>query len=177
MIKRIFILAICNGFLNSAYALNTTEQTEMLATHNKWRQTVGIPAVTWSGSLAKTAQAYADTLKTTQACNPIHSHADGLGENLFWASAMTETSISSTGVQTTTSTAQSITPTDVTDAWGNEVNDYTYSSNTCATGKVCGHYTQLVWKDTTEIGCGNAVCPDNSQVWVCNYTPQGNYIG
>lgn len=27
--------------------------------------------------------------------------------------------------------------------WWNEVNDYTYETNKCATGKVCGHYTQV----------------------------------
>jgi hypothetical protein len=31
--------------------LDTTEQTEMVASHNKWRQTVGTPAITWSESL------------------------------------------------------------------------------------------------------------------------------
>lgn len=29
------------------------------------------------------------------------------------------------------------------DAWYIEINYYTYESNTCAAGEVCGHYTQV----------------------------------
>lgn len=31
--------------------------------------------------------------------------------------------------------------------WYNEVHDYTYETNTCASGKACGHYTQVyvIW--------------------------------
>lgn len=149
----------------------------MVAAHNRWRQTVGTPAVKWSARLATTAQAYANKLKATQGCKQVHSDAAGLGENLFWASAAIKTSTSSTGSKTITNKAQAITPTQATDAWGSEVRNYSSTTNLCATGRVCGHYTQVVWRATTDIGCGQAVCPDNSQIWVCNYTPQGNYVG
>lgn len=177
MIKSIFLIAISVGFINSAYALDTAQQTEMVAAHNKLRQTVDAPAIKWSANLATTAQAWADSLKINQNCKPAHSKAAGSGENLFWASAVTQTSTSSTGNKTSSSKSQVVTSTRATDAWGNEVNDYTYSTNTCATGKPCGHYTQVVWKSTTEVGCANAVCADNTQIWVCNYTPPGNYVG
>ena len=36
---------------------------------------------------------------------------------------------------------------------------------------------KIVWSNTTEVGCGMALCSDNSQFWVCNYTPPGNYRG
>ena len=32
---------------------------------------------------------------------------------------------------------------DATQAWYNEKEDYTYDSNMCAPGRVCGHYTQV----------------------------------
>ena len=92
-----------------------------------------------------------------------------LGENLFWASPLNYSDGSSA--------VQIITPTQVVDNWASEKADYNYASNTCAAGKVCGHYTQVVWRSTVEIGCGRAVCQDNSQVWVCNYNPAGNIIG
>ncbi len=38
--------------------------------------------------------------------------------------------------------------------WQNEQVNYNYANNTCQTGKVCGHYTQMVWKNTQYIGCG-----------------------
>lgn len=172
MISRVLSGIILGGMLSTGYAatnFTAAEQTEMITAHNKWRNEVSVPAIKWSATLADTAQVYANKLKTSQACKMVHSGAAGLGENLFWASAL-KYSDGTVKVQT-------VTPTKGTDAWGSEKLDYTYSTNTCAAGKVCGHYTQLVWKSTTEVGCGKAVCADNSQIWVCNYTPAGNYVG
>jgi pathogenesis-related protein 1 len=41
---------------------------------------------------------------------------------------------------------------------------------------MCGHYTQVVWKDSKEVGCAAYQCDDKSQVWVCQYKPAGNYV-
>jgi pathogenesis-related protein 1 len=157
----------CNAF--AAPNFTAGEQTEILTAHNNWRSQVSVPRLKWSPAVADTAQIYADELKTTQACKPVHSKTAGLGENLFWASPLRL----SDGI----SVVQAVTPTQVTDIWGSEKADYNYTANVCAAGKVCGHYTQIVWKSTTEIGCGKAVCQDNSQIWVCNYKPAGNIIG
>ncbi len=165
-------LIITGGLLTTAHAdteLTSAQQTEMLVAHNKWRGTVGSPALTWSNGLADTAQAWANSLKNDQACNMTHSRTAGLGENLFWASAL----MYSDG----TSQVQAINAEQVVNDWANERLNYRYNSNSCAKGKACGHYTQVVWKNTSEVGCGKAVCADNSQVWVCNYSPAGNYIG
>jgi hypothetical protein len=53
---------------------------------------------------------------------------------------------------------------------------YDYKSNTCHQGGPCGHYTQVVWSGTRELGCGVARSPSR-EIWVCNYNPPGNYIG
>lgn len=99
----------------------------------------------------------------------VHSQTRQLGENLHWASAR---KWSDGRVQ-----RQQVTPTQVTDSWGAEKADYNYAANSCADGEMCGHYTQMVWKSSTEMGCGMAFCSDDSQVWVCNYRPPGNYAG
>jgi len=40
-----------------------------------------------------------------------------------------------------------------------------------------GHFTQLVWKGSKQIGCG-ASCNNSNKCYVtCNYYPPGNYIG
>jgi hypothetical protein len=71
-------------------------------------------------------------------------------------------------------------------AWADEVADYDYENNSCVTGEQCGHYTQVVWRTTTRVGCATKVCTKNSpfgaqaptwQYWVCNYDPPGNYQG
>lgn len=70
--------------------------------------------------------------------------------------------------------------------WADEVADYDYANNSCAQGKQCGHYTQIVWRNTKRMGCATQTCTKNSpfgpqaprwQYWVCNYAPPGNYIG
>ncbi len=62
------------------------------------------------------------------------------------------------------------------DAWGNEKPDYFYAKNKCKPRKMCGHYTQIVWKTTKKVGCAKIIC-DEMDVWVCNYDPPGNWIG
>jgi hypothetical protein len=39
-----------------------------------------------------------------------------------------------------------------------------------------GHFTQLVWRETRELGCGTVTC-DGLDVFVCNYDPPGNVDG
>ena len=156
----------------TAYAvenLTANEQAEILSAHNFWRSQVNTPGLAWLPSLAGSAQAYAETLKTAQACKPAHSQNQEVGENLFWASPTTY----SDG----RSEIQAITPTQVVNDWSSETADYDAYTNTCGMGKACGHYTQIVWRNTAEVGCGKAVCPDNSQIWVCHYQPAGNFIG
>ena len=140
--KPVLVITLSVFALNTAYAFDATQQTEMVTAHNKYRSIVGVPALTWSSTLAATAQAYADTLKAARACQPTHSHAAGLGENLYWASAM--------DYSNGTSKLQPITPNQVTDSWGSEKDNYSYVTNTCIAGRVCGHYTQVIWKASSE---------------------------
>ena len=67
-----------------------------------------------------------------------------------------------------------VTATQVVDAWGAESADYSPVHDACASNRQCGHYTQIVWTTTREVGCGMSVCPTLGQVWVCNYRPRGN---
>src|SRR5690606_35393263 len=96
-----------------------------------------------------------------------HSGAAGLGENLYGSTAAAN--------------AESAAAT----SWQSEETNYNYATNSCASGRVCGHYTQMVWRSSTEIGCGVQRCstgspfPSTSQwtVVVCNYRLPGNYSG
>ena len=69
--------------------------------------------------------------------------------------------------------------TDAVDAWGDERNEYDF--NDPGFSEATGHFTQLVWKATTTVGCGRTLCNEMNDVagWyvVCEYYPPGNVIG
>lgn len=144
----------------------------MVQEHNALRAEIGAPKLRWSKPLARQAATWATTLKKS-GCAMRHSRGK-LGENLYWASARI-----TTAKNKTRSAPQAITEKDVAAAWASEKAWYSRASNSCNAppGKSCGHYTQMVWAKTKEIGCAKAVCDDNSQIWVCNYAPAGNFVG
>jgi uncharacterized protein YkwD len=125
--------------------------------HNRARRAAGVPPLQWSAQLAATAQSWANQLRR-ERCTMRHSRTTGIGENLAWAAS------------------QQLSPAGVVALWVNEAPAYNRAANTCAPGAMCGHYTQVVWRNTRFVGCGLAECGD-SEVWVCNYSPPGNYSG
>ena len=86
----------------------------------------------WDQDLAEFAQQYAD------GCRFAHSSSadrmglvDGfswIGENLYVTSALEPDEVVDAAIQ----------------AWHDEIYDYDYESNTCESGRVCGHYTQVM---------------------------------
>jgi hypothetical protein len=62
---------------------------------------------------------------------------------------------------------------DVVDAWYNEVNSYHF--NKPGWSILAGHFTAMVWKDTTKIGCAvNKKC--TWETFICQYSPPGNVV-
>ncbi|HLJ87468.1 MAG TPA: CAP domain-containing protein [Candidatus Angelobacter sp.] len=173
MFHRLFVLSVVVAALftpdsvSKKFALGPAEQTAILSVHNQLRREVGTGVLKWSPDLAETAQNWANHLREANGCKMEHSGSPAFGENLYWASPV-RFSDGRTEVQ-------AISPEDVVHSWGDEKKSYSYEKNSCR--GVCGHYTQLVWAKTTNVGCGKALCPDKSQVWVCNYKPAGNIIG
>jgi pathogenesis-related protein 1 len=177
--SRIYILKTVNWIVcilamlafSPVYAAEI-DAASIVAEHNRWRSSVGVnEPLSYSPALAESAQAWADNLKLTNHCQMRHSKPDGrYGENLYWASALSW----SDGRKD----LQKVNARKVVDSWGSEQSDYDYARNSCTPGKMCGHYTQMVWRTTRTVGCAVAVCEDSKeQVWVCQYQPAGNWIG
>ncbi|KAH6976180.1 CAP domain-containing protein [Ilyonectria sp. MPI-CAGE-AT-0026] len=61
------------------------------------------------------------------------------------------------------------------EAWGNERDEYNFRRGKFS--HATGHFTQLVWKDTTDVGCGRRLCGESGWYLVCEYWPRGNVIG
>ncbi|MBN2702497.1 MAG: pathogenesis-related family 1 protein [Methylohalobius sp. ZOD2] len=140
----------------------------MTAAHNSARAEVGVPPLKWSDSLAAYAQQWAEYLARGNGCKLKHRSDGKYGENLYWSSAVRW----SDGRRE----LKALTVSRVVAQWVSEKKDYDYAGNRCS-GAMCGHYTQIVWRDTRRLGCGMAVCPSQGQIWVCNYDPPGNYVG
>jgi Cysteine-rich secretory protein family len=139
----------------ASHSQNVNE-SEILAAHNKYRREVGVPALVWSDSIAASARQWADHLAATRSFK--HS-SSGYGENIW------------------SGTTGSFSQTDMVDRWGSEQQYFVAGGsfpNVCR-GR-CGHYTQMIWRNTTAIGCGLATDGGRDYL-VCRYNPPGNYRG
>ncbi|CAI9294496.1 unnamed protein product [Lactuca saligna] len=144
----LFTLAI----LHTINAQNS--QQNYLDAHNDAARTpVGVADIIWNATLATYAQNYANQRKSD--CNLINS-AGPYGESLAKGSG-------------------SFTGTAAVNLWVAEKIYYDYAANTCASGHVCGHYTQVVWSNSNQLGCARVQCTNNGWWFVvCNYYPRGN---
>jgi pathogenesis-related protein 1 len=148
------IALIISFLLAVTCAAQTPIATDMLAAHNAVRARIGIPPLTWSDKLAQHADTWAYVLLTRKQF--AHSPKPSYGENLFEIGGAAAS------------------PAQVVREWAAESRDYDYKFNKCR--GVCGHYTQVVWAATKEVGC--AVARNSRlEIWVCNYDPPGNWIG
>lgn len=155
----LFFIVGCGGDDNDSSDLdssdvNATAEKLIVDTHNEYRKAVGVADIEWSEELADSAQKWADQLGIN--CDFEHSDSD-FGENIW---------IGTTGF---------FTPVDVVNSWGEEIENYNEGENSCEGGE-CLHYTQIVWENSTEVGCGMVTC-DGFDIWVCQYNPAGNIIG
>lgn len=142
--------------------LTVQEVEDLLQAHNKARAEVGVSPVRWSKELAIFAQEWATHLAATQ-CRLEHRPRSGTwkqtyGENLFMGTA------GYYGVA------------DAVKAWEGEKAYYSGEPLNYSNWNDSGHYTQVVWKNTTHVGCAKVACKGNIIV-VCNYDPPGNIIG
>jgi uncharacterized protein YkwD len=128
----------------------------MVQAHNVVRERFRIPPLIWSDRLAARAQEWADTLLSRHQF--VHRPKSAYGENLF---------------EITGATAS---PNEVVGSWAAEARDYNYRANSCRPGAACGHYTQIVWRNSSSVGCGVAR-GHGREIWVCNYNPPGNWVG
>jgi uncharacterized protein YkwD len=135
----------------------------VLAEHNRERDRTGIPRLAWSHRLERDAQAWAQTLaREGWLRHASRSENGGAGENLWMGSA------------------GYFAAEEMVAAFTNERHHYRHGTfpDVSRTGnwQDVGHYTQVVWRGTREVGCALARGARDDFL-VCRYWPAGNWMG
>ena len=132
---------------------------DMLDWHNKYRKMHHVPPLKLSKDICTISENYAKTLATKLKCL---QHSDNeykgkeLGENLYGSYGMEVNGYT------------------ISKNWYDEINNYNFNGD-WQSG--CGHFTQMVWKDSKEVGFGKWKDKNGQCYVVANYYPAGNYVG
>ncbi|XP_051892721.1 LOW QUALITY PROTEIN: uncharacterized protein glipr2 [Pristis pectinata] len=127
---------------------------QLLNSANKYRVNHGAQPLTLSTQISRNAEKWAEHLVTSKTLK----HSDTpYGENIWYQQGPV-------GLQ--------VTGQEVVDSWYNEIKDYDFSSP--GFQKNCGHFTQLVWRDSKEMGVGLASDGKGLTVVVAQFDPAGN---
>jgi hypothetical protein len=148
-----------------ATSLRSNLDLRLLAAHNRERAEHGIPRLLWDEKLARSAQRWAEELGRRGSFEhaPAEERGEGReGENL-WAGSRA-----------------SFTPEAMVSGWIAEKRYFkpgVFPHNS-RTGNVAdvGHYTQLMWRQSTNVGCAVATGQEED-VLVCRYSAAGNVTG
>ena len=143
---------------NTDLNLNAFRKEE-LSVHNDYRSNHNAPPLKLNSKLNDIAQKYAEQLAKKDKMVHSKNKMDGqdLGENLFMCGGYM------------------ITGKDMTKAWYDEIYDYDFKKPDFKSGT--GHFTQVVWVGSKEVGFGAAQSKSGNYYGVANYFPPGNYIG
>ncbi|KAJ5793996.1 Ves allergen [Penicillium paradoxum] len=146
-------------------------QESLLSNHNIHRSTHGADALTWSDSLTESAK--------TLAMRCVYEHDTSIGERQYGQNIGYGIEQSKVGEQIISQMMYSDEEPLFSGLYGQANPDMTNFLD-------WGHFTQIVWKDTREVGCYTYTCASlkegessipNSPFTVCNYFPAGNYEG
>lgn len=158
------VLSLCSPLLIGGTVTRADFNERLLAAHNKERAAMGVPPLEWNGQLAADARVWADELAKTGRFehSPDAPGEDPQGENL-WAG-----------------TPRAFSPESMVALWAAEKGDYRPGvfPNNSRSGDVehVGHYTQLIWRTSREVGCATAV-GQREEFLVCRYSEAGNVMG
>ena len=168
------ILTVQSSTLQPSYAQTNQDMRGVLDIHNRERTAVGFPQVTWSDSLAAQAQNWANYLASLgivcgpTGCQPPIRHGasnENIAAGYVYPADLPRTS-----------------PAEYAQKWADEKVKYNAGQRT---GPGIGHYTAMVWRSTTQIGCGfvAGAVPNElgigggTDFLVCRYNPPGNIPG
>ena len=150
--------------------LDTNKVNEvLLAQHNKYRKMHDAPELTLDNELIKLASDYSAALAFKSDIFSItpsgskNKNKENLGENIFTCTSVIKPD------------CYDVSSTKPVDEWYNEINNYNYEQPGFTIDS--SHFSQLVWKETSKMGCGASVRDDGvTYKVVCNYYTAGNIL-
>jgi hypothetical protein len=152
--RRLLLLCACLAAPDVQAKGATLNVSAMLDAHNQLRAKHCAPPLRWSPKVAASAQKWADALRD-RGC--VLGHSGGPhGENLA------------------AGTLGTLDESSVARMWYDEVKKFNFHSG--GFSMKTGHFTQLVWKGTSELGCGRSQC-NGIDIFICQYDPPGNVEG
>ncbi|KAK3706764.1 hypothetical protein QZH41_004503 [Actinostola sp. cb2023] len=129
-----------------------------LDAHNNYRGKHNVPALTWSNELAREAQVWAKNIAKKNKLMHAKDRKSGEGENIFMSSGA---DFDESGVN-------------ATDSWYSEVKNYDFKKG--GHQPSTGHFTQVVWKSSAELGMARSKAKNGSVFVVARYKPGGNMM-
>ena len=157
-------LLFSSPLLMGGTAARADFNARLLAAQNAERAAVGVPPLAWNDQLAGEARAWAQQLAASGRFehSPDEPGKELEGENL-WAG-----------------TPRAFSPESMIGLWAAEKKDYRPGvfPNNSRSGDVekVGHYTQLIWRSSGQVGCATAV-GRSEEFLVCRYSEAGNVYG
>ncbi|KAK9735697.1 hypothetical protein RND81_04G220700 [Saponaria officinalis] len=145
----IFILSLLNCYM---CVVNQYDKDSILNYHKEARDYVGVPPLKWSKKLEHMAQQMA-----TNCSSKVKAPYGGnILPGYFaynWPGAVSY--------------------------WAGEFSYYNHARKSCEgqSNTSCDEYTQMIWRDTVYVGCGDATCFTYTPFFVCLYYPRGNIPG
>jgi uncharacterized protein YkwD len=159
-----------NGFTSAQSAW----QMEALKSHNSFRAHHGVSALVLDDEISHKAQVYAEYLAKNNRLEHS-SDRNGLGECLYGACGSESLMNNSLGELKSLFSFNIflVTGTEATQSWYDEIKNYNYHKP--GFSSTTGHFTQVVWKNTSKLGIGVAFADEGRRaVVVARYSPPGN---
>jgi hypothetical protein len=147
--------------VSAGAALPPEIEARLLAAHNVARAEVGVAPMVWDVALARDAEVWARHLAGINRMEHWGTHGEPAnfeGENLWMG------------------TRGAFTVEQMVGAWANEKVALRRMRRWEDDFHAVGHYTQMVWRGSTRVGCAIATSAAFDFL-VCRYAPQGNVIG
>lgn len=162
--RRLAFMLAATPLLIGSLGPRTNFNERLLAAQNRERAMVQVPPLAWDEDLAKGAGQWAKHLSRTGRFehSPDAPGAEPQGENIWGG------------------TPGYYLPENMVGLWAAEKRAFApgifpYASRTRRVEDV-SHYTQLIWRRTTHVGCATSAA-GAEEILVCRYRTAGNVIG